>query len=139
MPLKDPVLRREYQRKYINDRYNNDPSYRANQLVYSKANKKKYKIRNIAVVAEFRRSGCLLCDEGDHSCLQAHHKDPNEKETSIASMMDGTSVERLEGELAKCVCLCANCHFKLHAGNIKLEGEKNEKFINRLRSIFDLV
>ena len=28
---------------------------------------------------------------------------------------------RVAAELSKCVCVCANCHFKIHAGKLLLE------------------
>ena len=41
MPLKNPILRREYHRKYMKDRYNKDEKHRQKQLVRVKTKYKK--------------------------------------------------------------------------------------------------
>jgi hypothetical protein len=121
-------------RKKHRDRIASDPEYR--ERVEKGVRERRE--RNLAVIGEFKRNGCLLCNERDHLCLHAHHKDPSKKEAAIGHLANG-SLKKLEKELEKCVCLCANCHAKLHAGKIKLEGEENEKFINRLEYMFALV
>lgn len=70
---------------------------------------------------EFRKDGCKVCGEKAACCLSAHHLDPTTKEFMLASAWGfRPSEERLRRELAKCVCLCENCHRKVHAGLIKL-------------------
>ena len=44
----------------------------------------------------------------------------NEKEFTIGKHQ-GRSREWLLEEIKKCVCLCSNCHRKIHAGIINLE------------------
>ncbi len=46
-----------------------------------------------------------------------HHKDPKEKESGIAQLLQSYSVEhpKMKEELEKCVLLCSNCHRTLHA------------------------
>jgi hypothetical protein len=49
--------------------------------------------------------------------LVAHHRNPEEKEGNVARMVnDGTGLKRFRQELEKCLCLCCNCHAKVHAG-----------------------
>lgn len=62
---------------------------------------------------------CLICPENDPSCLDFHHKDPNEKDFQVSQIAD-VSKERFLAEIAKCAVLCANCHRKLHAGLFSL-------------------
>jgi hypothetical protein len=69
---------------------------------------------------EFRSSGCVLCHEISAACLCAHHVEPEQKEFTIGTMLYNVSDVELRAELAKCVCLCHNCHAKLHAGIISL-------------------
>lgn len=58
---------------------------------------------------------CATCEESHPSCLQFHHKNPEEKDLSIANAAaNGWSINRIKREMAKCVVLCANCHFKEH-------------------------
>lgn len=63
----------------------------------------------------------MICDETEPVCLDFHHIDPNEKDFTI-SKHRGKSKENLLKEIKKCVCVCANCHRKIHAGIINLEN-----------------
>ncbi len=60
---------------------------------------------------------CAVCGESDPACLDFHHLEPSEKENDPSQMMSHSKKTILE-ELAKCVCLCANCHRKEHAGRL---------------------
>ncbi len=63
---------------------------------------------------------CKVC--GYSKCLRAlmfHHKDPSTKKFTISSWYC-LSYERLKKELDKCILLCANHHYELHAGIIDL-------------------
>lgn len=58
---------------------------------------------------------CLFCRESDFSCLDFHHKNPNEKDIDISVLIKNhASIETLSNEIKKCVVLCANCHRKIH-------------------------
>jgi hypothetical protein len=58
---------------------------------------------------------CEHCPENHPACLDFHHLDPNEKETSVTlAVHRGWGIERIKAEIAKCVILCANCHRKEH-------------------------
>ena len=84
---------------------------------YNPAHYHAAKNRTRAILSEFRMGGCQACDERDEACLVAHHLDPAVKDAEINRLCAGTgSHARLRKELEKCVCLCHNCHFKLHAG-----------------------
>lgn len=59
---------------------------------------------------------CSRCGEDDTCCLDFHHLNPGEKETSISKAIgSGWSFKKLETELNKCIVLCSNCHRKEHA------------------------
>jgi hypothetical protein len=73
------------------------------------------------LVAAFRKAGCVICSELRFSRLAAHHLNPATKKSNVAKMMGGRTSERvILAELQKCVCLCHNCHSKLHAGKLQL-------------------
>ncbi len=68
-------------------------------------------------------TGCQACGETCAACLDFHHIVPSEKEWNITRLtlqprqLDSPRTrERVLRELGKCVCLCANCHRKAHAG-----------------------
>ena len=65
----------------------------------------------------FYAQGCRICEESTRCCLDAHHTAPTEKKFSIYQAKNG-NVSRAEmiQELEKCVCLCRNCHIKVHNG-----------------------
>jgi 5-methylcytosine-specific restriction endonuclease McrA len=61
--------------------------------------------------------GCLLCSETFGPCLELHHTNPKEKEGD-PSLFANQSFEAFLQEAAKCVILCANCHRKVHFGDL---------------------
>jgi transcription elongation factor Elf1 len=68
-----------------------------------------------------QRFGCRVCGESDVVCLEFHHLDPNNKDFDIALAMAREWVwEKVLAEIRKCVCLCANCHRKVHAGRFEV-------------------
>lgn len=70
------------------------------------------KKRNLKMVREYKAAkGCQRCGFSDHRALECHHRDPEEKEFSLAAgVQRGLSVARLQDEMEKCEVLCANCH-----------------------------
>lgn len=58
---------------------------------------------------------CSKCGISDYRVLQWHHLDASTKTMTIgANARQGKWDDILE-EVKKCVCVCANCHFILHA------------------------
>lgn len=103
--------------QYMKTRYHSDPEFRERIKGFTATNKRKRIERNKSIVKEFKVGGCCLCGELDSSCLLSHHIDPSAKEFGIASLTsNATSETKLRKELAKCVCLCLNCHAKVHYG-----------------------
>ncbi len=65
--------------------------------------------------------GCQICHEDDPICLDFHHLDVKKKEFTVSSGMGaGKGWSKIEAELKKCACVCANCHRKIHAGKVTL-------------------
>ncbi len=65
---------------------------------------------------EWREQGCAWCPERCADALVAHHLDPSTKLFSVSDgVKRGCSARRMLAELAKCICLCCNCHAKHHA------------------------
>ena len=91
------------------------------QLRKKQADRKHdWRERNGRSLTIFRAAGCLLCGEAEPVCLCSHHVIPQNKKGEIARMLSTQHPARFTEELAKCVCLCANCHAKVHAGLVKL-------------------
>lgn len=67
---------------------------------------------------------CVICGESEPVCIDFHHINPEEKEFTIGKCR-GRSKEWLIEEISKCVCLCSNCHRKVHAGILNLNDYIN--------------
>ena len=74
------------------------------------------------LVAGWKKQGCQLCPEAEICCLSAHHASHlGDKSFAIAEAANkGYALSIIEAELAKCVCLCENCHGKVHARVLQL-------------------
>ena len=57
---------------------------------------------------------CERCGENDIACLDWHHIDPTQKEAGISWLLQNRSKSAIIEEMDKCICLCSNCHRKLH-------------------------
>ncbi len=57
---------------------------------------------------------CVKCGESDNACLDWHHTDPTQKEAGVSHLLCNRSRKSILEEIDKCICLCANCHRKLH-------------------------
>lgn len=73
-----------------------------------------------------QKTSCIICGETEPICIDYHHINPNEKEFTIGQHRS-RSREWLLQEISKCVCLCANCHRKVHAGLINLKDYINNE------------
>ena len=60
---------------------------------------------------------CQRCGENHPATLVFHHRNPSEKEVTIAqAVRSGWSIERIQEEIQKCNVLCTNCHKRMHSG-----------------------
>ena len=119
MPYADPEEGKKKHSEYMRDRYKNDPEYREKHKALVKKNNDLNRRRIRRLLKDFRASGCLLCSESEECCLSAHHLSKSEKNFTVAhAQARRYSHRRVKEELAKCVCVCENCHRKIHAGII---------------------
>jgi predicted HNH restriction endonuclease len=87
--------------------------YRDNKQTY--LDKQQERRRKVKKFINDLKTPCIACDENDVACIDFHHIDPNEKEATVATAVTNKWGEkRILVEVAKCVCLCSNCHRKLH-------------------------
>lgn len=62
---------------------------------------------------------CLRCGESHPACLDFHHRNPAEKFRNVSEMVcSAFEFEKILEEMAKCDCLCSNCHRKEHWGSV---------------------
>lgn len=120
-------------REYMRRRYREDPAFKEAHIARVRANDKRYRREVVRLIAEFRANGCALCDETESCCLTAHHLDPSKKEFEVGGAISKRiSPNRVRTELVKCVCLCANCHAKVHAGVVTLKTRSCSSTAERL-------
>lgn len=62
------------------------------------------------------KSSCIKCGESHWSCLDFHHKNPEDKVLNIGAMVRDKkySIEDIQNEIYKCEIICSNCHRKEH-------------------------
>ena len=92
-------------------------------IAYYEANRGRYYELHKAKKAKYRSEyreymltqECVECGENHPACLDWHHVDPDLKEYNIATKAGCITLATLMLEINKCICLCANCHRKLHA------------------------
>lgn len=98
--------------------------YHKNQGAQVERNKKVFKIKNDNYIELKKTLSCVKCSENRYYLLDFHHLDPNLKDFTIGSRVNG-GIKRLQDEINKCIVLCSNCHREFHhlerAENIKIE------------------
>lgn len=99
------------------NKYYKKPDVMARYVARNKINTSK----NRKLFKDLKDSlSCACCPESSSSCLDFHHLDPSTKERCISNMIGTHCWETVLKEIAKCVCVCRNCHSKIHAGEITL-------------------
>lgn len=82
---------------------------------------RKQDITRIRQYRQFKESlKCSLCDENERCCLSFHHTEDS-KDYNLSSIAKFFGMPKFNKELKKCVCVCHNCHSKIHAGIIKMD------------------
>ena len=121
MPCKNRSSRRKYQRDYYRKRLAEDIEFKAKHLAMVRRRDARVRQETRAVLDAFKAGGCKICEEKATCCLSAHHLDPSKKSFSIGeSVWSKMSPAKVAEELKKCVCVCENCHRKIHAGLIAI-------------------
>jgi len=65
---------------------------------------------------------CAICFETESVCLDYHHIFPEDKFKEISRMViEMFSREKILAEMKKCICICSNCHRKVHAELIDIQ------------------
>ena len=104
MPYSDP----EKQKLVVRQWYENNKSLTAERAKIARQRKRQW-------YNEFMQNkSCVKCGESDVACLDWHHTNPTEKEETVSFLMKNRSRQSILEEIDKCICLCSNCHWKLH-------------------------
>lgn len=83
-----------------------------------------------AWIADYKRTlSCGRCGFKHPAALQFHHTDVSTKKFEIGSaVMLQKSLKQVQEEIAKCECICANCHAVHHyEERILLEADRQDE------------
>lgn len=83
------------------------------KTVCNSCNTKIRRVRNKSKAIELLGGKCVRCGYDNPLALTFHHKNPEDKEFAITSMMN-KSWSAIQAEVEKCELLCANCHIIEH-------------------------
>jgi Rieske Fe-S protein len=103
----------ESKRKYHKEK--SAKHFQDNKEKIYKRNKEK-RVRHKKQAVDYFNNTChdCGCTSEYQEIFDFHHKNPEEKEFSIAHIIH-YSWAKIENELKKCIMLCANCHRIRHA------------------------
>lgn len=109
-------------RSWCNDcrRAKDKQAYERNREKAIAASRARTQAKQQQLVNYKQTLSCYVCGESDDSCLDFHHLNPGEKEFSVSMMVHRVSWSALMHEVDKCICLCANCHRKVHAHKLMI-------------------
>jgi len=115
MPYKNKEDKRKQNAKYHSE-YDKRPEVKEKRRLLRQQRCK----RNKEYVLSFMTS-CISCGESDPIVIDFHHLNENEKEYGISQLIQtNSSISKIKNEIDKCVCLCSNCHRKVHGGTLTL-------------------
>ena len=101
-----PKDRKEYHKQWYQKDKANQNSLRKQRVERNRQFLREYK----------EKQHCEDCLMTNPLCFDFHH-DGDDKSDDVSSLVNrGYSIANIEAELAKCVCLCANCHRIRHKG-----------------------
>lgn len=85
-------------------------------------NTERYRHTRVEKVKQIKQKlCCVVCGEKEMVCLDFHHRDPSQKDMSVSLLTRrGHAWQRVLDEINKCICVCSNCHRKIHAGLIEV-------------------
>ena len=63
---------------------------------------------------------CVMCGESDSVVLEWHHTEKN-KTDNVGDLLGRKGWDKIMEEVNKCICVCSNCHKKIHYGNLKCD------------------
>lgn len=96
-----------------------DKEYQNNRKSYLKKRKRQALAGRIRLKNFKKDLTCVICHEPESCCLSFHHLTSFKKNKNV-SCMQYFSDKNFYNEIKKCVCLCENCHRKVHNGILKL-------------------
>lgn len=79
----------------------------------------KLRKQNREIIKQYKTK-CAICGESEPCCLEFHHI--KTKRFGISQGVTTKEPKELIQELKSCICVCKNCHTKIHNNIIKKES-----------------
>ena len=114
MPRKNKEDDAEYSRKVYAANKENPEWWARKQEIH-----KNWRERRRALRDSYKQP-CVVCGESEKCCIDFHHPDETLKEGQVGLMTGHASHKNFIAEIEKCVCICSNCHRKVHHGTLRL-------------------
>jgi hypothetical protein len=115
MPFKNTEDKKNWEKEYRKT-YSQRPE---TKKLWSEKSKLRRERNKKFVIGQM--TPCISCGESDPVVIDFHHLDETKKDKGISQMMQSNySLQKIQEELDKCVCLCSNCHRRVHAGTLTL-------------------
>ena len=112
---KDRLRKREWYQNHKEESRSKKRDWYARNSKIQSERVRNNRHKNRSWILEMKKELACPCGENHPACLVFHHKDPSQKEESIArAIHNGWGKERILAEIAKCKVMCQNCHTKLH-------------------------
>lgn len=109
MPFKDPQRKKEYNQRYQKSWHQRNKERRLTRIYQQKVDTYWY-IQDLK--AGLR---CAYCGFNHPAALQFHHRNKEDKLFNIGeAVYRKINLEKVKQEIAKCIVICANCHFIHH-------------------------
>lgn len=114
MPFKDRSRYKTAERKALQAEWSRNWYQRNKARVIANNVRRKRETREWYY--KFRQGlRCVDCGQTHPAVLHFHHRDPAQKEFSIATAVrNGKNIKAIEAEIKKCIVLCSNCHIIRH-------------------------
>lgn len=123
MPFKDPEKKKAYAREFYKR------SAERRKKTYAAVARRRKQIQK--QLADYKLGlRCIMCGENHPNCLEFHHVDPRTKDVNPSELVRkrGWSFEKIKEHVeTTCLCLCANCHRKVHYTLRVTERTQSEK------------
>ncbi len=115
MPYKNKDDQRKHNANY-HSHYDKKPEVKEKRKLLRQQRCKRNKDYILSIITP-----CISCGESDPVVIDFHHLNENKKEHGISKLVQSSgSISKIKSEIDKCVCLCSNCHRKVHAGTLTL-------------------
>lgn len=114
-------------------------AYKNNSDKVKKSSEKSRKTLKTIVNGIKSKYGCSFCNEKEGICLDFHHLDKSKKDLDVSNFIKRKMKKEAFDEINKCIVVCSNCHRKIHANLLSVDGKVlcNEKYEDYFEQVGD--